>query len=320
MKRIFLSLIVGLSVLSSNAQQQVNVTQALENVLVEMKPVRFTVGKFPIPSEGGHMQGVQYFEANNNHYLVVSGSSVETAYYIVVLLTDSGNRIVRYHPIGELPFKHAGGIQMYGHYLFVGVEDNEEKASSQIHVYDLSNPGVSDQQPLYVIQREGTFKEKTAGAVGITKVDGQYLMAVASWDAKTIDFYWSNMKPLGDPDLQFQLVNTWRQTTADRTDWMNKWWNSYQNINLISGVDGQLYMACFAKNKDGNFLEMFSVTYPENEFQLVKTSIKQFYCVKGASFRNGGGLYVLDQDHIMVLAVSKSPHGKIMVNRFDPKK
>jgi hypothetical protein len=299
--------------------QTVDVELAMTNISVEMIPLKISSNSFDIPTESGHQQGVQQYSFNNNKYIVVSGSSAGEAYYYVALITDTGNNIIHYKPIATSPLSHAGGIQMYEHYLFVGVEDDDSKMKSEVHIYDISEPGVSDINPIYVVDRRGIAKEKTAGAIGVTMFDGQLIMAVASWDSKTVDFYWSNMKSFSDPNFALQLVSTWRQTTGSRNGWISRWWYPYQNINLFVGTDNKVYLAGFTKHKDGNFMEVFSCFFVDETVQLEKKYSKQFYCAKGANFRLGSGVFVTDDKNLAILAVSKKPKGTIIVNWFGPK-
>lgn len=294
-----------------------NVQETLDKVSVEMKPVRFTNKSFDIFTEGGHLQGIQAFKSNGKEYLVATGSSLAYSYYVVVELHKDGNKVVHYKEIAPPPYNHAGGIQMLGTYLAVGVEDDQEKNRSKIIIFDLAIPGETDITPLAVIEREGMYKETTAGAVGFTCHDGQYLLAVASWDAKTIDFYRSNLKPLGSPESKFTKVATWHENTGDRSDWVSRWWPSYQGLNLMVDHKGNIHMLGFYRNKDGNFTDHFTVQFGEGqEVQLVKQHTKQYFCVKGAHFRAGGGAYILDENIVAILAVDKSLKGKVMVNWF----
>lgn len=289
-------------------------------VPVAMKPIKFTNPDFEIPKDGGHLQGIQYFESKGKKYVVVSGSSSTVAYYAVIQLTDDEQKVVHYKVIGDYPMKHAGGIQVYDHYLAIGVEDNLLKDRSQVMIFDLSEPGVSDAKPLITIEREGKFKASTAGAVGFTKHDEQYILAVAGWDTKQIDFYRSNMKPLEDTACKFVYVSSWNTLKADRSDWMNRWWHAYQNINLLVDGNENLYMMGMHVTKDGNFVDQYQLTFDrEDEYEplLVKQHMFQFYCVQGATFRNGGGIYVKSPEEIVVMSIAKNiKPKKTLINWF----
>lgn len=294
----------------------------MDSVPVSMKPIKFSNPEFSIPTEGGHLQGIQYFETNGKKYVVVSGSSSTVGYYVVVELSKEGNKVVHYKVVGDYPFKHAGGIQVFEHYLAIGVEDNVLKDKSKVMIFDLSKPGISDLKPLVTIEREGKFKASTAGAVGFTKHDEQYILAVAGWDTKQIDFYRSNMKPLEDTACKFVYVSSWNTIKADRSEWMNRWWHSYQNINLLVDANENLYMMGMHVTKDGNFVDQYQLSFDrEDDFEplLVKQHMFQFYCVHGATFRNGGGLYVKSPEEMVVMSVAKKlKPKKTLINWFGP--
>ena len=323
MFRYFLLLIL-LSSLSAAAQipKPLSISKAMEEVPVAMRPIKFSNHDFDIPTEGGHLQGIQYFESNGKKYVVVSGSSSTVAYYAVVHLSQEGHKVVHYKVVGNQPFKHAGGIQMYEHYLAIGVEDNLLKDRSKVMIFDLSEPGLTDALPLITIEREGKFKASTAGAVGFTKHDEQYILAVAGWDTKQIDFYRSNMKPLQDTACRFVYVSSWNTIKADRSDWMNRWWHAYQNINLLVDSNENLFMMGMHVTKDGNFVDQYQLSFDrEDDFEplLVKQQMYQFYCVHGATFRNGGGIYVKSPEELIVMSIAKKlKTKKTLINWFGP--
>ncbi len=280
-----------------------DIPTAFQNVAVERTKITFNNPDFKIRGEGGHLQGVQYYTNGITEYMIVSGSSDSTSYYAMIDIATQ--KVVRYHEMTTTPLDHAGGIQVIGDFLVVGVEDNLDKNSSKILFFDISKPGVSDLAPALTIDRSGEFKTKTAGAVGITHFDTQHLLAVATWDAATIDFYWSNAKPLSDPACRFELIQTWTPTKGEKDDWIDKWWRSYQGINLFTGADGKMYMFAFFKSKDGNFADLFEISFSNEtkKFTLKKTASKQFFVADGNHFRNGGGVRLVGTDELHVYSI-----------------
>lgn len=309
-------------------QAQVPKVSHLQNVLEQTSPamsmVKLVNKSFPINTEGGHLQGIQYFETNGKRYLVVSGSSSTVSYYAVAELQEDGQtaKVVRYKELLPYPYKHAGGFQMHGTLMAIGIEDNELKNRSKVLLFDLSEPGVTDNEPLYIIEREGEEKVMTAGAVGITEHDGQYLLLVSGWDSKYMDFYRSSTTNTDSPNFKFAKVAEWNVRTADRSDWYERWFNSYQNLNLVLDDNDSIWIAGLYKDKDGNYVDLYHVTFDSElkEAHLVKTYSKQFYCAKGPNFRNGGGLYLKSADEIAVMAVSKNLKSKAKINWFPVKR
>ncbi|CAN5375414.1 hypothetical protein BH09BAC1_BH09BAC1_23750 [soil metagenome] len=300
---------------------ETDIPKALENVRVERTKIVFSNPDYDIANGGGHLQGVQYYSNGTTEYVIVSGSSDSVSYYAMVDI--KAQKVVRYKELLRTPFDHAGGFQVIGDFLVIGVEDNLDKNSSKVLFLDISRPGESDNAPLITIDRGGEFKTKTAGAVAITHFDTQHLLAVATWDASTIDFYWSNAKPLNDPACKFELIQTWTPTKGEKENWIDKWWRSYQSINLFTGADGKMYMFAFFKSKDGNFTDLFEVSFSSEtkKFTLVKVASKQFYVADGNNFRNGGGVRLVGADELHVYSI---PHNikkkKTVIDWYQRKK
>lgn len=297
-----------------------DIPKALENVKVERTKITFSNPDFEIRNDGGHLQGVQYYTNGTTEYMIVSGSSDSTAYYAMIDI--AAQKVVRYNEMSLTPLDHAGGFQVIGDFLVVGVEDNLDKNASKVLFYNISKPGETDLAPVYSIHRGGEFKTKTAGAVGITFYDTQHLLAVASWDANTIDFYWSNAKPLGDPACRFELIQTHTPTKGEKDEWVDKWWRSYQSINLFTGADGKMYMIGFFRSKDGNFTDLYEVNFSDEtkKFTLKKLSSKQFYVADGNHFRNGGGIRLVGPDELHVYTIPTNIKKKKTVINWYPKK
>ncbi|NQV34472.1 MAG: hypothetical protein HQ515_17390 [Phycisphaeraceae bacterium] len=91
------------------------------------------------------------------------------------------------------PLRHAGGMQLIGDYLVIGVEDNQDKLRSQIQFWDVSKPFAPELRVPLTVMREGTVPgDQTAGAVGILKYDRHHLLVVANWDAEHLDVHMSS--------------------------------------------------------------------------------------------------------------------------------
>lgn len=299
-----------------------DIPKAFENVHVERTKVPFKNPDFKIRNSGGHLQGVQYYTNGTTEFVIVSGSSDSSSYYAMIDIADSVQKVVRYHEMMETPYDHAGGFQVIGDFLVIGVEDNLDKNTSKILFYNISNPGVSDVEPVITINRDGEFKTKTAGAVGITFFDTQHLLAVATWDANTIDFYWSNAKPLYDPACKFELIQTWTPNKGEKDEWIDKWWRSYQGINLFTGADGKMYMLAFFRSKDGNFVDLFELSFSQEtlKFTLKKTASKQFYVADGNHFRNGGGVRLVGPEELNIYTIPINiGKKKTVIDWFDNK-
>ncbi len=152
--------------------------------------IEFTIEDWTIPS-GGHLQGIQRTHTAKP-YFIISGSSDHEAYFIVVGKVTDGYGIVQKKIISCDPYRHAGGIQIIGDCLVVGVEDNSKRNKSRVCFFDIKDPEKAIGDPIITIPREGEEKLATAGAVAIVKRPADHLVIVGSWDSDTLDFYRSN--------------------------------------------------------------------------------------------------------------------------------
>ncbi len=253
-----------------------------------------------IPTEGGHLQGVQAIGAIGNEKLFLSGSSLDQAY---IVRADVKNRktdtlIV----LMEDPFRHAGGIQVSNGYLAVGIEDNNTKTKAKVCVYSYENVGLYHSRPNVTIDREGEVKRPTAGATGLLARDVGYLMVVANWDARVWDFYAVDV----DKGKSWPL-----KSIAAPDDWA-----SYQSINLVMDDKG-IYAIGFHQEKGTHLADLFFVSSLDHfDPQVEKIISKTFHCQNGADFIGAAGLQVDDEGKLHVWATQKNAAEQIVVNRF----
>ena len=92
-------------------QQVKNVPEAFEALSSEPEII-FISNEINVPSEGGHLQGVQVIKKNGTEKLLISGSSLTQAYLLQVDLTTQKTDTVI--PLMKDPYRHAGGIQVSG--------------------------------------------------------------------------------------------------------------------------------------------------------------------------------------------------------------
>jgi len=128
----------------SNAMNDENikmrdVRSSFERQCEDATVIEFAMAGWSVPS-GGHLQGIQRMDIDGREYFIVSGSSDSAAYFIVVGKTSRGYGILQRKVICGEPYRHAGGIQIIGDYLAVGVEDNLERSKSRVLFFDMSNP------------------------------------------------------------------------------------------------------------------------------------------------------------------------------------
>ena len=187
----------------------------------------FAGAGFDVPS-GGHLQGVQmrFYPTANRHVLFLSHDS-ETAGYLLAVefaadLVAPG-RVIHVHPFpsdgASPPLRHAGGFQLSGDVLAIGLEDNQQKTRSQVQFWDVADPTRLRPLEHLTILRSGEPEDQTAGGVALVRRKYDHLVAVANWDSRAIDFYASDDKPLADPACRFHQLGRWQVAGADTSHW-----------------------------------------------------------------------------------------------------
>ena len=322
----------------SDANPQLsNVPEAFSKIRQQGRIGKIKTGNIDFPY-GGHVQGLQrsYLVGNRAATMIVSSSSDSESYFFMGILplpsdSDGSSALVRpwesggedhtetiayYHKLCDAPLKHAGGIQVIGPYLVVGVEDNSSRDRSKVFFYDVSDP--ASPQPLQHLAIERSGHGLTAGAVGIVKRSLDYLLVVGRWDSAILDFYVSNGKPLYDADCRFSPWRIWDSSDADRSDWCpDHTWGSHQSLNLVSDTSGRLYGLGLNRNDEGvDCLDLFRLNPSQSTSKMIqKLNTKPMHCCSGVSFRYGAGIFVTP-DGLAVYACERDPHGWTTVNEF----
>lgn len=284
---------------------------------LDSQPVEITYrNRLNINNRGGHLQGVQFTGDKRHRFAVISGSSNRHSYLAVINVTRN-NEVLSVNRLFNRPFKHAGGIQIFRNLLVVGIEDNDAKDKSKVCIYDVANPEMSSPRPLVEIQREGEPLRSTAGCTGITEWNGKLLVVVGDWDTKNLDFYTSDEKKsrIGN----FALNQSLRMADADRSDWIDKEWHAYQNINLFND-GGKLYLIGLGQNGKGeNIADLYILNQNETSgFQPVKIGSRSFICTKGNSFRAGAGA-MFTNGQLQIVSCSSHIERKSVLNVYSAK-
>jgi len=294
-----------------------DVRAAFDAVALTPRELACQPGDFAIPA-GGHFQGIQQAMIGPKQFAILSGSSDSDSYLVLAAIEDSTAQIRSLKRLLGRPFKHAGGFQVLGDYLAVGIEDNDAKNSSKIWILESSQLLGSERlKPIVEIERRGEYKRATAGAVGIAKLHGRHLLLVATWDSATIDIYTSNGKALHDPGFEFRLRETWEANRADRSSWFDQYYAAYQNINLVVDKRGRVFMVGFAKTGAENIMDIFELKLEESvptAKRFEKLGRRIFHCQK-TDFRSGSGLAVTDSKELLILSCG---HREFAIERFEP--
>ncbi|MBX2843376.1 MAG: hypothetical protein KTR26_16510 [Flammeovirgaceae bacterium] len=258
--------------------------------------------KMAVPTKSGHFQGVQLIEQNGRKKLLISGSSLSKAYLLQVDLVS--NRSEKIIVLMEEPFRHAGGIQVSDSFLAVGIEDNFAKTTSKVCLYDYHNKNLEKSIPTIKINRAGEEKRHTAGALGLLKLDNEFLAVVGNWDSRNWDFYWI------DPEQDRQELFYSFEAPED--------WGSYQSINLIKDQDS-IYAIGFYQKKDIGlgYVDLILVSrIGRFEAIMEKINSKTFFCKNKVDFSSAAGLQVDKKGKLHIWSTQKYSNKKIAINRF----
>jgi hypothetical protein len=301
-----------------------NVVSAWEAMPTDGKLMKFAPGAKPF-ARGGHFQGIQIAldAANDRHVAFLSHDSETVAYLVIVEFPSArpgDGRIIQVHEFpsdGQSPpLRHAGGIQLLGDILAVGLEDNQQKGRSEIQFWDVAKPTNLAQLKHLTIRRTGAPKDKTAGGVGLVQRERDVLVAVANWDSRAIDFYASNGKPLADRDCRFEFSAGWRNEAADKSDWQgDQAFGTYQAVNLVADANRNLFLIGFDTNLAGqDFADLFAIDMGQSPGKLLrKLSHKPMKLAGANHFRYSGGIWI-HQDRLSILSTQRDFNSEVRIN------
>ncbi|MCP4977740.1 MAG: hypothetical protein GY931_16445 [Maribacter sp.] len=283
----------------SFGQQVRNVPEAFE--ALSSKP-EFTLikNKIKVPTEGGHLQGVQVIDINGTEKILISGSSLTTAYILQAdLPTKKTDTLIN---LMHEPYRHAGGIQISEPYLAVGIEDNYSKITSKVCLYNYRNGNLYKAHPNVIINRKGEAKLQTAGATGLLRMVDDYLMVVGNWDSRNWDFYCI------DPEKSEQKMLV--------SFAVPEGWAGYQSINLIKD-EKDIYAIGFYKKDGVGYTDLILVSKLGTFVPLMKKVLtKTFNGIKGVDFGTATGLQVDKEGNLHIWAVQSNALKRITVNKF----
>ena len=292
-----------------------NFPGALASVPAEGALLKFARGAIDVP-RGGHLQGIQMrLDAlSKRHLAFLSHDSLTTAYLVIVEFSadlSAEGRAIHVHPFPSdgrsPPLRHAGGIQLVGDVLVVGLEDNQLKTRSEVQFWIVADPPKPVQLTHLTVYRSGVPKDMTAGAVGLVRREKDHLLAVGNWDSRAIDFYRSNGKQLDDTGCRFEFHARWRDDRADKRGWKpDATFAPYQAINLVGEPSGKIFLLGFATDSTGrDIVDLFSLDMSQKREALVRKLASQRMQLQAENnFRSSGGAWI----HGGTLAILASPH------------
>lgn len=269
-----------------------------------------------IPNKGGHIQGVQLYQKGDESYYFFTGSSANQSYLAIADVETQ--KVISVQKLLDDPYRHAGGFQIIDDLLFVGIEDNVEKEKSWVLGYRILDPAKGELALLTKIKREGLYKKATAGSVAATKTKHHLWICVGNWDNHDLDVYQLALDQLGNsetiPELRFSI----NSEKLNRSNWVEKSWFSYQNINFFWNNES-LFLAAMAEERLGGkqLLDIFSCDVEKDELGLKKVFHQKFPKKGEAGFRWGGGVYVDETAKLKLMACGEQILNEIEVRIWE---
>lgn len=303
------------------ADAQFDVLDKFKKIPQQGRVLKFERGVLAAPP-GGHLQGIQVRREQKRDVAFLSHDSRTEAFFLVVEFPRpfaGDGRVLHLQRLPgdgeEPPLRHAGGIQICGDVLAMGLEDNQAKLRSEIQFWNVLAPARPIQMTHLTIRRRGAAADQTAGAVGLSKRKDGHVLAVANWDSRAMDFYVSNGRPLPHPQCRFSFASRWDSSKADRHAWQpDRNFGSYQAINLNADADGTLYLLGFyTASPSKDVVDLFQVTLIGESVQLKKLASKDMILNDGNRFQYGGGA-LFHEDALEILSTPAHLNNEVRIN------
>ncbi|MEQ6118631.1 hypothetical protein [Reichenbachiella sp. MALMAid0571] len=293
---------VLLSCSQGQKQSDLPIIKALEKIYPTPEQITFQ-NSLEIDNSGGHLQGIQYLNHNQNEYYVVSGSSSSYSYYSIVKIADQ-NTVISVNKLLDKPFKHAGGFQINDNLMAIGIEDNEAKDKSKVYVFRIDDPENPPTVPLSIIERSGNPKRTTAGSVGICETNNTILVVVGDWGSEHLDFYTIDKEKPNNTTLKYSLDSK----DVDKSEWIDKNYLSYQNVNIVQDGTEALYLIGMTSNMlRENVLDLFELkTKDFSSFELKKIYSRIFPSNDQTTFRWGSGVYLDKNGAVTIMSCNEN--------------
>ena len=222
----------------------------------------------------------------------------------------SGDRVVLERAIPDPRFDHAGGIQVAGHLLALGLERGAEL--SQVLVFDMSDP-LKPRELARTEERPG----QGAGAIALELLDtGKVLLFVGGWDSDRIDIYRSTTAIAETKqDTRFVLEDSWtKQELGADKDAL-----AYQNINLLAQCDGARFLLALGRRERTHRADLYRAELAHEQdtanWQFSQKLTRSFSCgARGSdevhcNFAAAAGAYITEDQTLLLYATEHENTG-----------
>ncbi len=279
-----------------------NVEQSFKTLSTQPQIINIE-NKLEVPTEQGHLQGIQLVERDGKQKLLISGSSKDQAYLLQVdIASKKSEKLIQ---LMSTPYRHAGGIQASGEFLAVGIEDNVAKTMSKVCVYPIAGTQLEEAKPSLIIERYGKAERNTAGATGMLSASPGYLVVVGDWNSRNWDFY--QCSPQGGNAMQILSY-----AVPDG-------WPAYQSINLIADRKAIYAIGLYQLEAQGAADLILVSNLGIIEPIMEKVATKTFHCSEGVDFQAAAGLQVDEDGRLHVWATQKDALERLLINKYSPK-
>jgi hypothetical protein len=223
-----------------------------------------------------------------------------------------GNGLTRAFDTGTR-YTHAGGGQRVGRLFAVPLE--RDAAGSEVLLYDVSRP--SSPRLFSIVPHVGPAGEAVdqAGTASLAALaDGHYLLVIGRRHANRLDFYRSATTDVAT--TAWRYIDGWSEREL-RTAIGDRDFGDYQNLALVPGADGALYMLGSHRDWTGHdWLDLHRLGIepdPRGGVSMVVTKVarKHLRCYLGGTehcdLDAGAGSYVGADGRLRVYAISRRP-------------
>lgn len=253
-----------------------------------------------------HVQGIARY---GDHYYLTHNNK---GYAKGFLLVMDGERIIAKQDTPTEHYNHPGGIQIIGDFLTMSLE-NSDASSSFVRFYSLKDPTRPELLTTAIVR-----KDKGCGAAGITSYarNGAEYYLVAAYDNGKTDFYESNGRRLGDPELAFHEVGSDQLPNT-----------AFSELCLVTQADGQIYGVGFWVNGDVSYEDRCTLlSYDRNTSTMAVVDVRHMYTelggvtgIAGVHFRWGAGLELTSNTAMDFYATQRNFVGGLFyTNKFTP--